>query len=241
MGEATAFALLVEMPELGALEHKCAASLAGLAPVARDSGQHRGKRFIRGGRAPLRQALYMPALVAVRFDAAMKARSTLYWPPGNRPRWRSSRSCESSSSSPTPSCATARPGPQNSLDQHGYSSPQRPSPSLGWSRPHPPARPRPPFGRHGLPRSHNEMDASRLRHRGASVAAYSKPRSADTALRLAHHLGTSAQLWLNLQTRYDLAVAEREHGAPIAAEVAPTASCMPMHQKRNIRIVRTPD
>ena len=43
-------------------------------PIARDSGQHRGKRFIRGGRAPLRQALYMPALVAVRFDAAMKAR-----------------------------------------------------------------------------------------------------------------------------------------------------------------------
>jgi len=61
------------MPELGALDHKGAASLAGLAPMARDSGQHRGKRFIRG-RAPLRQALYMPALVAVRFDAAMKAK-----------------------------------------------------------------------------------------------------------------------------------------------------------------------
>jgi transposase len=74
VGDATAFALLVEMPELGALEHKCAASLAGLAPMARDSGQHRGKRCIRGGRAPLRQALYMPALVAVRFDAAMKAK-----------------------------------------------------------------------------------------------------------------------------------------------------------------------
>jgi transposase len=74
VGEATAFALLVEMPELGALEHKCAASLAGLAPVARDSGRHRGQRCIRGGRAHLRQALYMPALVAVRFDAAMKAR-----------------------------------------------------------------------------------------------------------------------------------------------------------------------
>jgi transposase len=74
VGDATAFALLVEMPELGTLEHKGAASLAGLAPLARDSGQHRGKRFIRGGRAPLRQALYMPALVAVRFDAAMKAK-----------------------------------------------------------------------------------------------------------------------------------------------------------------------
>jgi transposase len=74
VGAATAFALLVEMPELGAIAHKGAASLAGLAPVARDSGQHRGKRFIRGGRAHLRQALYLPALVAVRFNAAMKAK-----------------------------------------------------------------------------------------------------------------------------------------------------------------------
>ena len=74
VGEATAFAMLIEMPELGALEHKGAASLAGLAPMARDSGQRSGKRFIRGGRAPLRQALCMPALVAVRFDAAMKAK-----------------------------------------------------------------------------------------------------------------------------------------------------------------------
>jgi addiction module HigA family antidote len=43
--------------------------------------------------------------------------------------------------------------------------------------------------------------------------------SADTALRLARHFGTSARFWLNLQTRYDLAVAERDHGARIAAEV----------------------
>jgi transposase len=71
---ATAFAMLVEMPELGALEPKSAASLAGLAPMARDSGQRSGKRFIRGGRRHLRQALYMPALVAVRFNATMKAK-----------------------------------------------------------------------------------------------------------------------------------------------------------------------
>ena len=49
------------------------ASPAGLAPMGRDSGQRRGKRFIRGGRAHLRQALYMPALVAVRCNAGMKA------------------------------------------------------------------------------------------------------------------------------------------------------------------------
>jgi transposase len=74
VGEASAFALLVEMPELGALEHQGAASLAGLAPIARDSGQHRGQRCIRGGRAPLRQARYLPALVAVRFNATMRGK-----------------------------------------------------------------------------------------------------------------------------------------------------------------------
>jgi transposase len=74
VGATTAFIMLVEMPELGTLDHRCAASLAGLAPIARDSGQHRGKRFIRGGRASLRQALYMPALVAVRFNANLKAK-----------------------------------------------------------------------------------------------------------------------------------------------------------------------
>ena len=74
VGETTALIMLVEMPELGDLDQRGAASLAGLAPVARDSGQHRGKRFIRGGRASLRQALYMPALVAVRFNADLKAK-----------------------------------------------------------------------------------------------------------------------------------------------------------------------
>jgi transposase len=74
LGETTALIMLVEMPELGSLEHRCAASLAGLAPMARDSGQQRGKRIIRGGRAHLRQALYMPALVAVRFNAELKAK-----------------------------------------------------------------------------------------------------------------------------------------------------------------------
>jgi addiction module HigA family antidote len=47
--------------------------------------------------------------------------------------------------------------------------------------------------------------------------------SADTALRLARHFGTSARFWMNLQTRHDLAVVERDHGARIAAEVARAA------------------
>lgn len=74
IGETTALAILIEMPELGQIEHKCVASLAGLAPMARDSGQRTGKRFIRGGRKHLRQALYMPALVAIRFNADLKAK-----------------------------------------------------------------------------------------------------------------------------------------------------------------------
>lgn len=74
IGEATALTMLIEMPELGTMDNKCVASLAGLAPLARDSGQHSGKRFIRAGRAHLRQALFMPALVAIRFNADMKAK-----------------------------------------------------------------------------------------------------------------------------------------------------------------------
>jgi transposase len=70
----TAFALIIDMPELGRIENGQAASLAGLAPVARQSGQWTGRAFIRGGRANVRQALYMPALVALRFNPDLKAK-----------------------------------------------------------------------------------------------------------------------------------------------------------------------
>jgi transposase len=70
----TAFALLIDMPELGTLAQGQAASLAGLAPVARQSGTWTGRAFIRGGRANVRQALYMPALVAMRFNPDLKAK-----------------------------------------------------------------------------------------------------------------------------------------------------------------------
>lgn len=86
IGEATALAMLIEMPELGTIENKCIASLAGLAPIARDSGQHSGKRFIRAGRAHLRQALYMPALVAIRFNADMKAKYQAFIAAGKPPK-----------------------------------------------------------------------------------------------------------------------------------------------------------
>lgn len=72
LGKVSAAALLTEMPELGSLGRKQVASLAGLAPVTRESGQWRGKAFIRGGRKPLRDALYMPAVVAMRFNPDLK-------------------------------------------------------------------------------------------------------------------------------------------------------------------------
>jgi transposase len=74
IAQATALSLLVDMPELGSLDQGQVASLAGVAPVAHDSGTSRGRRMIRGGRANLRQALYMPALVAARFNPDLKAK-----------------------------------------------------------------------------------------------------------------------------------------------------------------------
>ncbi|WP_352861649.1 transposase [Mesorhizobium sp. M1163] len=74
LGEVTAFAIIADMPELGTLANKQVASLAGLAPVDRQSGQWKGKCFIRGGRSSVRQALYMPALVAVRFNQSLKTK-----------------------------------------------------------------------------------------------------------------------------------------------------------------------
>lgn len=71
VGITTALSLLALLPELGLLDRKQIASLAGLAPIARDSGKFHGKRFISGGRFEARRALYMPAWVAVRHDSEL--------------------------------------------------------------------------------------------------------------------------------------------------------------------------
>lgn len=67
-----AAAVLIECPEIGTLGRKQAAALAGLAPMTRQSGTWKGKAFIQGGRKHLRDALYMPALVATRFNPQMR-------------------------------------------------------------------------------------------------------------------------------------------------------------------------
>ena len=64
--------LIAEMPELGQTAGEQAAALAGLAPIARDSGQMRGKRMIGGGRRALRQVLHQAALVASNRDKDLK-------------------------------------------------------------------------------------------------------------------------------------------------------------------------
>lgn len=86
VGDTTALALLAAMPELGALHNAAAASLAGLAPVARESGRWQGRRCIAGGRFEVRQALYMPALVAIRFNAEFKAKHQALIAAGKPPK-----------------------------------------------------------------------------------------------------------------------------------------------------------
>lgn len=74
LGPVATALILTFLPEIGSLDRKQAGSLAGLAPHSRESGQWKGKSFISGGRKPLRDALYMPALVAMRFNPDLKAK-----------------------------------------------------------------------------------------------------------------------------------------------------------------------
>jgi transposase len=73
IGPALVAVILARLPELGLLDEKRVAALAGLAPHACDSGLHRGKRHIWGGRADLRRALYLAGFIASRFDPRIKA------------------------------------------------------------------------------------------------------------------------------------------------------------------------
>ena len=73
VGLRTACFLLAGLPELGLLDKGQIAKLVGVAPLNRDSGLMRGKRMIAGGRRHVRDALYVAALPAIRFDPDMKA------------------------------------------------------------------------------------------------------------------------------------------------------------------------
>ncbi len=73
VGPVLATTLLAELPQLGALTRHQVAALAGVAPLNRDSGTRRGIRTVWGGRARVRGALYMAALVATRYNPVIRA------------------------------------------------------------------------------------------------------------------------------------------------------------------------
>jgi transposase len=85
IGPVVAAVLQAQMPELGTLREGEAAALAGLAPYNRDSGPWQGTRHIRGGRAPVRCALYMAALSTVRHDRILREFYTRLCAAGKKP------------------------------------------------------------------------------------------------------------------------------------------------------------
>ena len=68
VADRTVARLMAEMPEIGTLSNKTISKLAGVAPLARDSGQYQGKRAVRGGRAAVREILFIVASVVGRYE-----------------------------------------------------------------------------------------------------------------------------------------------------------------------------
>lgn len=73
VGDTTSATLLAKLPELGALDRRGIAALAGLAPLANDSGKQRGRRVIWGGRSDVRCVLYMSTVAAIRCNPVLRA------------------------------------------------------------------------------------------------------------------------------------------------------------------------
>ena len=72
VGRVLSLTLLADLPELGRLSRRSIAKLVGIAPLSRDSGTLRGRRFVQGGRASVRAVLYMGTLVATRRNAIIR-------------------------------------------------------------------------------------------------------------------------------------------------------------------------
>lgn len=86
IGDVNAATLIAELPELGQLNRKQIAALVGVAPFNRDSGQHKGKRSVWGGRATVRHALYMATHSAQRFNPQIRAMSERLTGKGKPPK-----------------------------------------------------------------------------------------------------------------------------------------------------------
>ena len=124
VGPIAAMTLLSCLGEIGACSGKGAAMLAGLAPIARDSGDKNGQRRIRGGRAHVRTALYMAAITAREMETLISPPFTnVYVKTEKPPKSPSPPSCEKSSFSQTSSSVKIVSGPQRGLDtKHRCSS-----------------------------------------------------------------------------------------------------------------------
>lgn len=85
IGKVTSLTLSIDLPELGALDRKQIAALAGLAPLNRDSGKFVGKRRIWGGRASVRTALYMACVASLRCNPVIKDLYTRLTQVGRKP------------------------------------------------------------------------------------------------------------------------------------------------------------
>lgn len=86
VGATLAYTLLALLPELGQLGRRQIAALVGLAPYDFDSGKFRGQRHIYGGRMAVRNALYMPALAAFRFNPALRVLHRRLVAAGKKPK-----------------------------------------------------------------------------------------------------------------------------------------------------------
>jgi transposase len=73
VGPVASATLIAELPELGKLNRREIAALVGVAPMANDSGNSRGRRRVQGGRSEIRRVLYMATLTAARYNPAIKA------------------------------------------------------------------------------------------------------------------------------------------------------------------------
>jgi len=73
IGPVASASLIADLPELGRLNRRQIAALVGVAPYAKDSGQHHGRRRIAGGRFELRRAVYMATLTATRHNPVIRA------------------------------------------------------------------------------------------------------------------------------------------------------------------------
>jgi len=72
VGKVLAYTLISELPELGQLNRKQIAALVGVAPMNRDSGRHKGKRYIRGGRHKVRTVLFVSMMSAIQCHPKIK-------------------------------------------------------------------------------------------------------------------------------------------------------------------------